>query len=65
MSSKKKDIIIFKTDRVGDLLHISGCVKTIKENFEDSHITLVCSGYNHQIAKNYHFIDNFIILGDG
>jgi len=56
------NIIIFKTDRVGDMLHLSGCIKTIHENFTDSQITLVCSKYNHQIAKNYSFIENFIII---
>ena len=55
-------IIIFKTDRVGDLLHLSGCIKAIHENFNDSEITLVCSKYNYQIAKNYFFIKNFIII---
>jgi len=57
-----ENIIIFKTDRVGDLLHLSGCIKAIHENFKGSQITLVCSKYNYQIAKNYSFIRNFIII---
>tara|TARA_Y100000590_G_scaffold21630_1_gene25063 strand:- start:1914 stop:2954 length:1041 start_codon:yes stop_codon:yes gene_type:complete len=57
-----ENIIIFKTDRVGDLLHLSGCIKAIHENFRSSQITLVCSKYNYQIAKNYTFIKNFIVI---
>ena len=57
-----ENIIIFKTDRVGDLLHLSGCIKAIHENFTESRITLVCSKYNYQIAKNYTFIRNFIVI---
>ena len=56
------DILIFKTDRVGDLIHLSGCIKAIHENFSKSSITLVCSKYNYQIAKNYYFIQNFIVI---
>ena len=35
--------------------------KNINENFKESHITLVCSKYNFQIAKNYSFITDFIV----
>jgi len=59
-----KKIIIFKTDRVGDLIYFSPCLKNIRENIKDSSITLVCSKYNYQIAKNYKFIDKFIIIDD-
>ena len=59
-----KKIIVFKTDRVGDLIYFSPCLKNIKENKKDSSITLVCSKYNYQIAKNYKFIDKFIIIDE-
>ena len=55
-------IIIFKSDRVGDLINFSPCLKIIKDEKPNSHITLVCSSYNLQVAKNYKFIDDFIIL---
>tara|TARA_Y100000310_G_scaffold293618_1_gene323320 strand:- start:3173 stop:4213 length:1041 start_codon:yes stop_codon:yes gene_type:complete len=57
-----ENIIIFKIDRVGDLIHLSGCIKAIHENFRGSQITLVCSKSNYQIAKNYSFIRNFIVI---
>jgi len=57
-----ENIIIIKTDRVGDLLHLSGCIKAIHENFKESKITLVCSKYNFQVAKNYSFVHDFIVI---
>ena len=59
-----RKIIVIKTDRVGDLIYLSPCLKNIKDNNKESSITLVCSKYNHQIAKNYKFIDKFIIIDD-
>ena len=48
-----KNILIFKTDRLGDLLNISPVLFNLKTNFPDSRITLVCSNYNKSIAKYY------------
>ena len=59
-----KKIIVFKTDRVGDLIYFSPCLKNIKDNNKESSITLVCSKYNYQIAKGYKFIDKFIIIDE-
>jgi ADP-heptose:LPS heptosyltransferase len=53
---------VFKSDRVGDLIYFSPCLKSIKDNNMESIITLVCSKYNYQIAKNYKFVDKYIIL---
>jgi len=55
-------IIAFKSDRLGDLMLFSPCLKIIKDNIKDAHITLVCSEFNYQIAKNYEYVDKFIIL---
>ena len=57
-----KKIIIFKSDMLGDLILFSPCLKIIKENIRDAHITLICSEFNYQIAKNYEYVDKFIIL---
>ena len=54
-------IIIFKSDMVGDLINFSPCLKIIKDNKKDSHITLVCSEYNYQVAKNYSYVDILLI----
>jgi len=47
---------------IGDLINFSPCLKIIKENIKDSHITLICSKYNFQVAKNYKYVDEFIIF---
>ena len=47
---------------LGDFLQLSGCIKEIHENFKDHKITLVCSNHNYQIAKNFPFIEKFIVL---
>ena len=57
-----KKILIFKNDLLGDFLQLSGCINTIHENFKDAKITLVCSEYNYKVAKNFSFIDKFIVL---
>ena len=55
-------IIIFKTDRIGDFINFSPCLKIIKHNFKKSEITVVCSKYNYQIVKNYEEIDKIVVL---
>jgi len=55
-------ILIFKNDMLGDILQLSGCINAIHENYKNSELTLVCSENNYRIAKNFSFIDNYIIL---
>ena len=56
-----KKIIIFKTDRIGDFVYFSPCLKNIKDNFKNNcEITVVCGKYNYQIVKNYKEIDKII-----
>jgi ADP-heptose:LPS heptosyltransferase len=49
-----KKILIFKTDRLGDLLNISPIINNLKLNYPNSSITLICSKYNKSIAEYYH-----------
>ena len=65
MNLNQKKIIIFKTDRVGDLILFSPCLSILKKNIKDSHITLICSEYNYKVAKNYNEIDKYIIMKKG
>ena len=44
---KKKQILIFKTDRIGDFVNFSPCLKILKSNIPNSEITIVCSVYNY------------------
>ena len=56
-----KNILIFKTDRLGDFLNISPVLFNLKSNFPESKITLICSNYNKSIAKYYENDLNIII----
>ena len=56
-----KNILIFKTDRLGDLLNISAVIHNLKLNFPKCKITLVCSNYNKSIAKYYENDLNILI----
>jgi heptosyltransferase-3 len=57
-----KKILIFKSDRIGDLINISSIIKNLKHNFDNSEITLVCSRYNSEIAKYYPEISTILIF---
>lgn len=56
-----RKFLIFKTDRLGDLLNISPIISNIKKNDPNNDITLICSKYNSSIAKYYKKNLNFII----
>ena len=49
----REKILIIKSDKIGDFINFSPCLKIIKDNLKNSHITMICSEYNYQIAKNY------------
>ena len=46
-------ILIFRTDRIGDLVNTSSVLKSLKKYYNNSEISLVCSEYNSSIALNY------------
>jgi ADP-heptose:LPS heptosyltransferase len=57
-----KNILIFRTDRVGDLIVSCPTILTIKETFKNPNITLVASTKNYDYAKNLSFFDNILIF---
>ena len=57
-----KKILIFRTDRVGDLIVSCPPIMTIKETFKDSDITLVASDKNYNYAKNLLIFDKILIF---
>ena len=63
-----KKILIFKTDRLGDLLNISAIISNLRSNNPSCDITLVCSKYNKSLAEyytdelSYIIYDNSLIL---
>ena len=54
-------ILVFRTDRIGDLVNTSPFLKSLKNYYNNSEIHLVCSSYNSVIALNYEFIDKVFI----
>ncbi len=57
-----KNILIFRTDRIGDLLITCPSIKTIKEYFPDSEVTIIASKMNYDYAKTFKFIDKFYMF---
>ena len=53
-----KNILVFRTDRIGDLLLTCPSIKTIKEQFPGSKINIVTSEKNFEYSKTFDFIDN-------
>ena len=51
------NILIFRTDRIGDLILTCPTIITIKKYFEKSHITLISSYKNHSYAKSLSIFD--------
>ena len=61
---KMKKILIFKTDRLGDLLNISPIVSNLKSHNPSCNITLVCSNYNKSIAEYYSDDLNYVVYNN-
>ena len=56
-----KKYLIFRTDRVGDLINITPVINNIKLNYPNCEIDIVCSEYNSQIAKYINDINEILI----
>ena len=57
-----KNILIFRTDRIGDLLYTCPTIKTIKENISNSYITLITSEKNYNYAKSFEFLNKVLLF---
>ena len=57
-----KNFIFFRTDRLGDFLIITNIIKTIKDKYPKSKITVVASQLNYQFIKKYKIIDRVILF---
>ena len=54
----KNSILIFRTDRIGDLIVSCPAIITIKKNIKNSNITLIASKKNYEYAKSLNLFDN-------
>jgi len=59
-----KNILIFRTDRIGDFLIISSMYSSIKRNFSDCNIDIVCSKLNYKYVKTYNFFNKVFLYPD-
>ena len=57
-----KKILIFKSDRIGDLINMSPVIYNLKRNYPKSEITIVCSKYNSKLANYYPEFKDIIIF---
>ncbi len=57
-----KNILVFRTDRIGDLLVTCPSIKTIKEYFPDSKLGIVTSKNNFDYAKTFNFFDEVYLF---
>ena len=53
-------ILIFRTDRIGDLIVTCPTIISIKKFFKESNITLITSDKNYDYAKSLRLFDNVI-----
>ena len=53
-------ILIFRTDRIGDLIVTCPAIITIKKYFEKCDITLITSSKNYEYAKSLNLFNNVI-----
>tara|TARA_Y100000590_G_scaffold446894_1_gene581296 strand:- start:514 stop:1503 length:990 start_codon:yes stop_codon:yes gene_type:complete len=58
----KKKILIFRTDRTGDLLLSLPLIYTLKDIYNNSSLCLVCSKHNYTFAKNIRIFEKILIF---
>ena len=56
-----KKFIFFRNDRLGDFIILTNILKSIKEKYQDSHITVVCSPLNYSLIKKYKIVNQIYI----
>ena len=59
---ERKEIIIFRTDLMGDFVMSTALIQKVKNKFPDSRITMVCSNKNYKLVKLYNIFDTIIIF---
>ncbi len=57
-----KKILLFRTDRIGDLLFTCPTILTLKNHVNDCKLILVTSEKNYKYAKSFRFIDEVLLF---
>ncbi len=62
MSTEPKNILIVRTDRIGDLILTLPLAGLIKKQYPDSKVTFLVREYTKNIVNNHPFIDEVLVL---
>ena len=57
-----KNILIFRTDRIGDFLVCSSIYSSIKRKNKNCNIDIVCSNFNFKYVKSFNFFNNVYLF---
>ncbi len=57
-----KKILLFRTDRIGDLLFTCPTILTLKNHVNDCKLILITSEKNYKYAKSFRFIDEVLLF---
>ena len=56
------DVLIFRTDRIGDLLVTCPAIFTIKDNIDNCEVTLVASKKSCDYAKSFNIFEKIYVF---
>ncbi|HEV3152505.1 MAG TPA: glycosyltransferase family 9 protein [Candidatus Baltobacteraceae bacterium] len=59
------NILLSRTDRIGDLVLSTPAIATVRRSFPDARIVMVCSPYNRVVMERSVDIDDLVDLPDG
>ncbi|MEJ5286410.1 MAG: hypothetical protein CH6_2309 [Candidatus Kapaibacterium sp.] len=63
--SKNAKILIFRYDKIGDMVVSLPSFEFLKEKFHDSEIWVLASPINFFLLENYPYVDHFVVLHKG
>ena len=56
------NVLLARTDRIGDLLLSTAAIATVRKSFPQAHITMVCSPYNRVVMERNTDVDHLVDL---
>ena len=59
-----KNVLIFRTDRIGDFLISTPIFSSLKRKFINCKIDIVCSNLNYDYVKSFNFFNNVFLYPD-
>ena len=60
-NSERKNILLARTDRLGDLILTTPAIKAVRDAYPDAHIAMVIRPYTAAVLKNNPYIDEVIV----